>query len=76
MLQQLTSDANKPVPFPAQKNPKFRFIDLFAGVGGFRIAMQNLGGKCVYTSEWNKEAQKTYKANYGEIPFGDITKKK
>tara|TARA_Y200000002_G_scaffold180671_2_gene149081 strand:+ start:96 stop:1328 length:1233 start_codon:yes stop_codon:yes gene_type:complete len=76
VLQRLTSNLNKPVPFPSPKKPKFRFIDLFAGVGGFRIAMQNLGGKCVYTSEWNKEAQKTYKANYGEIPFGDITKEK
>tara|TARA_X000000950_G_scaffold129595_1_gene161919 strand:+ start:2575 stop:3807 length:1233 start_codon:yes stop_codon:yes gene_type:complete len=76
VLQRLTSNSNKLVPFPAPKNPKFRFIDLFAGIGGFRIAMQNLGGKCVYTSEWNKDAQKTYKANYGEIPFGDITKEK
>lgn len=62
------------VPFPAPKNPKFTFIDLFAGIGGFRIAMQNLGGKCVYSSEWDAQAQKTYLANYGEMPFGDITK--
>lgn len=62
------------VPFPAPKNPKFTFIDLFAGIGGFRIAMQNLGGKCVYSSEWDSQAQKTYLANYGEVPFGDITK--
>ena len=63
------------VPFPAPENPKFTFIDLFAGIGGFRIAMQNAGGKCVYSSEWNVYAQKTYFANYGEMPFGDITKK-
>ncbi|MCR4965208.1 MAG: DNA cytosine methyltransferase [Bacteroidales bacterium] len=62
------------VPFPAPDNPKFTFIDLFAGIGGFRIAMQNLGGKCVYSSEWDAQAQKTYLANYGEVPFGDITK--
>jgi DNA (cytosine-5)-methyltransferase 1 len=62
------------VPFPPPENPKFSFIDLFAGIGGFRIALQNLGGKCVYSSEWNKEAKRTYKANFGEIPFGDITK--
>ena len=62
------------VPFPAPENPKFTFIDLFAGIGGFRIAMQNLGGKCVYSSEWDTQAQKTYLANYGEVPFGDITK--
>lgn len=64
------------VPFPAPKNPKFTFIDLFAGIGGFRIAMQSHGGKCVYSSEWNKFAQQTYLANFGEIPFGDITKEK
>lgn len=62
------------VPFRAQENPKFTFIDLFAGIGGFRIAMQNLGGKCVYSSEWDSQAQKTYFANFGEVPFGDITK--
>lgn len=62
------------VPFPAPNNPKFTFIDLFAGIGGFRIAMQNLGGKCVYSSEWDSQAQKTYLANYGEVPLGDITK--
>lgn len=62
------------VPFPPLENPKFKFIDLFAGIGGFRLALQNLGGKCVFTSEWDKEAKKTYKANFGETPFGDITK--
>jgi modification methylase hpaII len=62
------------VPFPPVENPEFKFIDLFAGIGGFRLALQNLGGKCVFTSEWDREAQKTYKANFGEIPFGDITK--
>ncbi|MCQ2350879.1 MAG: DNA cytosine methyltransferase [Paludibacteraceae bacterium] len=62
------------VPFPAPNKPKFTFIDLFAGIGGFRIAMQNLGGKCVYSSEFDAKAQETYFANYGEMPFGDITK--
>ena len=62
------------VPFPAPKNPKFTFIDLFAGIGGFRIAMQEQGGKCVFSSEWNVYSQKTYFANFGEMPFGDITK--
>jgi len=62
------------VPFPAPKNPKFTFIDLFAGIGGFRIAMQELGGKCVYSSEFDAQAQRTYFANYGDMPFGDITK--
>lgn len=62
------------VPFPAPENPKFTFIDLFAGIGGFRIAMQELGGKCVYSSEFDVQAQRSYFANYGEMPFGDITK--
>ncbi|MEN9611847.1 MAG: hypothetical protein RLZZ628_2661 [Bacteroidota bacterium] len=61
------------IPFPAVPQPKFKFIDLFAGIGGFRIAMQNLGGQCVFTSEIDKYAQKTYQANFGEIPKGDIT---
>lgn len=54
--------------------PKFKFIDLFAGIGGFRLAMQDLGGKCVFSSEWDEQAKKTYFANFGEVPFGDITK--
>lgn len=62
------------VPFPTPENYSFKFIDLFAGVGGFRMAMQNVGGKCVYTSEWDKDAKKTYRGNFGEVPFGDITK--
>lgn len=62
------------VPYPCSVQPKFTFIDLFAGMGGFRIAMQENGGRCVYSSEWNKFAQKTYFANFGEYPFGDITK--
>lgn len=59
--------------FKAQSNPKFYFIDLFAGIGGFRLACQNVGGKCVFSSEWDIDAQKTYFHNFGEFPFGDIT---
>ena len=62
------------VPFPAPENPKFTFIDLFAGMGGFRLAMQAQGGKCVFSSEWNAYSQKTYFSNFGEMPFDDITK--
>lgn len=61
-------------PFPTPQNPRFTFIDLFAGIGGFRMALQNLGGECVFSSEWDEQAKKTYYANYGEVPFGDITK--
>lgn len=56
-----------------QKQPKFRFIDLFAGVGGIRLGFQGHGGACVFSSEFEKNAQQTYKANHGELPFGDIT---
>ena len=62
------------VPFPGPEKPIFTFIDLFAGIGGFRLAMQAQGGKCVFSSEWNSYAQQTYFANFGEMPFGDITK--
>lgn len=62
------------IPFPVSSDYKFTFIDLFAGMGGFRLAMQAQGGKCVFSSEWNPFAQKTYLANFGEMPFGDITK--
>lgn len=56
-----------------EKKETFRFIDLFAGIGGIRLPFQELGGKCVFTSEWDKFAQKTYAANFGEMPQGDIT---
>lgn len=54
------------------KKHKFTFIDLFAGIGGFRIALQNLGGKCIFTSEWDKKSQETYFHNFGNLPFGNI----
>lgn len=70
-IQQLLP-INFNVPFPPPSNCHFTFIDLFAGIGGFRIPIQELGGKCVFTSEFNYHAQKTYELNFGEIPFGDI----
>lgn len=73
-LQYMLFDFKKDVPFQEPDKPKFKFIDLFAGIGGFRIAMQSLGGKCVFTSEWDEQAKRTYEANFGEVPFGDITK--
>ncbi|MFK7059419.1 DNA (cytosine-5-)-methyltransferase [Flavobacterium oreochromis] len=72
-LQQLLFEVEN-VPFPTPENYAFTFIDLFAGIGGFRLALQNLGGKCVFTSEWDEYAKKTYRANFGETPFGDITR--
>lgn len=53
---------------------RFSFIDLFAGIGGTRIAFEKVGGRCVFSSEWDVHSQKTYQANFGEIPHGDITK--
>ena len=64
-----------PFPGPVDDEEKFTFIDLFAGIGGFRMAMQAHGGLCVFSSEYDKYAQQTYLTNYGERPFGDITKK-
>ena len=61
------------VPFLPKQEADFTFIDLFAGIGGFRLAMQAVGGKCIFSSEFNEPAQKTYFANYGDMPFGDIT---
>jgi len=55
-------------------NAKFTFIDLFAGIGGMRLAFEQAGGRCVYSNEWNKYSQQTYFANFGEQPDGDITK--
>lgn len=52
----------------------YRFIDLFAGLGGFRLALESLGAKCVYSNEWDKFAQEVYNENFGELPEGDITK--
>lgn len=54
--------------------PKFTFIDLFAGIGGIRLPFQQAGGQCVFTSEWDKFAQIVYATNFGEAPYGDITK--
>lgn len=59
-------------PFEPDKKSKFTFIDLFAGIGGFRLALQGLGGRCVFSSDWDKEAQRTYFRNFGEYPYGDI----
>ncbi len=73
IVKQLNVESKKN-PFPSSNNSSFQFIDLFAGIGGFRIALQNLGGKCVFTSEWDENAKNTYQANFGETPFGDITK--
>ncbi len=71
---QYSLDIEWDVPFPPVVNTEFTFIDLFAGIGGIRMAFQKLDGKCVFTSEWDHYCKKTYDSNFGEIPFGDITK--
>lgn len=55
-----------------QNNLRFKFIDLFAGIGGIRIPFEKIGGECVFSSEYNKFCQITYEKNFGEIPYGDI----
>lgn len=62
------------VNIPPSKSNEFKFIDLFAGIGGLRIGFQHHGGACVFSSEYDASAQETYRRNYGEVPFGDITK--
>jgi DNA (cytosine-5)-methyltransferase 1 len=63
------------IPFKHNANQEsLRTIDLFAGIGGIRLAFQNLGASCVFSSEWDKYSRKTYAANFGELPHGDITK--
>ncbi len=59
---------------PSNKKNSFRMIDLFAGIGGNRLGFESIGGDCVFTSEWDKHAQQTYQSNFGELPYGDITK--
>ena len=61
------------VPFPTPEKYDFKFIDLFAGIGGFRLALQNKNGRCIFTSEFEPYAKKTYRENFGQTPFGDIT---
>lgn len=70
IIQFLNKQANDIVPETAE----FTFIDLFAGIGGMRLAYESAGGHCVYSNEWNKYSQQTYFANFGEQPDGDITK--
>ncbi|MGN6803297.1 MAG: DNA cytosine methyltransferase [Ginsengibacter sp.] len=65
--------AKVPFPGPGWGEEEFTFIDLFAGIGGFRLAMQEFGGKCVFSSEWDNSARQTYRSNFGDIPYGDIT---
>ena len=70
LMQFLTREKREAVPEKAS----FTFIDLFAGIGGMRIAFEKAGGHCVYSNEWDKYCQQTYFANFGEQPEGDITK--
>ena len=58
--------------FPKIETSDFTFIDLFAGIGGIRIAAERNGGVCLFSSEWDKHAKRTYFENFGEVPFGDI----
>ena len=70
IIQFLSRQSQETIP----EDAAFTFIDLFAGIGGMRIAFERAGGHCVYSNEWNKYSQQTYFANFGEQPDGDITK--
>ena len=70
----LQSMLRKNFPLAPSGKTAFRFIDLFAGIGGMRLGFQNAGGKCDFSSEFEKNAQTTYFNNHGDFPFGDITK--
>jgi len=61
-------------PYKFDGKGSFKFIDLFAGIGGIRLGFQKEGGKCVFTSEWDSKSASTYKVNFGDKPAGDITK--
>ena len=67
-------DAVNPPPRIEAPALPFTFVDLFAGIGGLRIGLQKAGGRCIFSSEWDAHAQKTYKAWFGETPHGDLTK--
>ncbi len=67
-------EEEKDVPFITNVSPRFTFIDLFAGIGGIRLGFESVGGKCVFSSENDEDACITYQANFGEHPYGDITK--
>lgn len=72
LVQQLDlltfGDSKKHIRTPVS----FRFVDLFAGIGGFRFGLESLGGQCVFSCEWDKHSQQTYEAWFGEKPHGDI----
>lgn len=72
-IRQLLTQAKTELPV---RGGGYRFIDLFAGIGGMRLAFEAAGGQCVYSNEWNKYSQKTYFTNFGVQPDGDITKVK
>ncbi|MBW1796585.1 MAG: DNA (cytosine-5-)-methyltransferase [Deltaproteobacteria bacterium] len=80
ILREAKGDRNQPDLFESGRNlaapaavyTPFTFIDLFAGIGGFHIGLGCIGGRCLYSCEWDKHAQKTYKAWFGEVPVGDI----
>ena len=72
--QALTEFISRQNTAHSNNGQSFTFIDLFAGIGGMRIAYESAGGRCVYSNEWNKYSQQTYFANFGDQPDGDITK--
>ena len=72
--QEATPNLSEDPVTSSERWDSFRFIDLFAGIGGIRLGFESVGGKCVFSSEWDEQARKTYLANFGETPAGDIRK--
>lgn len=69
-----TNSSREKLPRKPNKHKKYKFIDLFAGIGGIRLGFESIDAECVFSSEWDEKAAKTYYANFGEMPAGDITK--
>ena len=69
-----TAISSDDIPFPPPQNARFTFIELFAGIGGMRLAFQSLGWRCVFGCEIEEWVRETYTANFGDVPAGDITK--
>jgi DNA (cytosine-5)-methyltransferase 1 len=73
-LYQPRLSVQRDIPFSRKKDHLFTFIDLFSGIGGFRMGLQNIGGRCVFSCDINQHSKKVYERNFGEYPFDDITK--
>ena len=72
IFELIPKDQENLQPESHEHDKRFCFIDLFCGIGGFRLAFERAGGRCVFSSDWDKYSRITYAANHGEVPHGDI----